>query len=311
MKKVVFVFAAFFTMVAVNAQTDIQKAADLKSQLGPKNDSIAAIQARIDAIKGEIDALPGWRKGLFGTIGANLSGANNFFNQALPNNTSGNIGIGLNGFANLKREKYFWNNNININLQWVKIDDRDDDTDSDEFNGTNDIINLTSLFGYNLTPKIAASALTEYRTSVIDNFNDPGYLDFGIGATWLPLDGLVVVVHPLNFNIVFADENDAAFESSTGAKIVIDYTRQLAAINFKTNFTTFQSYESGNLSNWTWTNKFGYTLWNGIGLGFELGLRESTQESLANALLTDPAATLDNVDSPLQTYWLFGLNYSL
>ena len=267
MKKVVFVFAAFFTMVAVNAQTDIQKAADLKSQLGPKNDSIAAIQARIDAIKGEIDALPGWRKGLFGTIGANLSGANNFFNQALPNNTSGNIGIGLNGFADLKREKYFWNNNININLQWVKIDDRDDDTDSDEFNGTNDIINLTSLFGYNLTPKIAASALTEYRTSVIDNFNDPGYLDFGIGATWLPLDGLVVVVHPLNFNIIFADENDAAFESSTGAKIVIDYTRQLAAINFKTNFTTFQSYESGNLSNWTWTNKFGYTLWNGIGLG--------------------------------------------
>ena len=121
----------------------------------------------------------------------------------------------------------------------------------------------------------------------------------------------MVVVHPLNFNIIFADENDAAFESSTGAKIVIDYTRQLAAINFKTNFTTFQSYESGNLSNWTWTNKFGYTLWNGIGLGFEFGLRESTQESLANALLTDPAATLDNVDSPLQTYWLFGLNYSL
>jgi len=308
MKNLLFVVLALFIGGLSYAQEDTKKAEELKAMLGPKADSIAAIQARIDAIQGEIDGLPGWRKGLFGTIGGNLSGTNNWFNQALPNNTSGNIGIGVNGFANLKKEKFFWNNSANVNLQWVKLDNRDDDTDSDEFNGTNDIITLTSLFGYNLSPKFAVSTLLEYRTSVINSFNNPGYLDIGVGVTWLPIDGMVVVVHPLNYNFVFADE-DSVFESSAGAKIVVDYTRQLGAVNFKTNFSTFQSYKSSDLSNWTWTNSFGYTLWKGIGLGFEFGLRGNQQESFTFG--ANPGATLSDTDANTQSYWLFGLNYSL
>ena len=35
-----------------------------------------------------------------------------------------------------------------------------------------------------------------------------GYLDAGVGATWTPVTDLVVVIHPLNYNFVFAD-NDA------------------------------------------------------------------------------------------------------
>ncbi|MFS4466372.1 DUF3078 domain-containing protein [Maribacter sp. 2210JD10-5] len=294
------------------SQTDMQTAEELKAQMGPKKDSIAAIQGRIDAIQGKIDALPGWRKGAFGTLGLNLSGFNNWYGQGTPNNSSGNIGITGNAFANLKREKYFWNNSLNVNLQWVKLDDKDDPDDSEDFNGTTDVFNVTSLFGYNLSKKFAISALAEYRTSIINNFNDPGYLDFGVGATWLPIENMVVVIHPLNYNFVFA-ENDAVYESSTGAKIVVDYTRSIGAINFKTNFSTFQSYKSGDLSNWTWINSFGYTLWKGIGLGFEFGLRNNKQEALANALATGvtPVPTFENVDNPVQSYWLFGLNYSL
>jgi hypothetical protein len=82
-----------------------------------------------------------------------------------------------------------------------------------------------------------------------------------------------------------------------------------------TNFSTFQSYSNGDLSNWTWVNSFGYTLWKGIGLGFEFGLRNNKQEGLANALAQVPAAlptpSFDNLDNKLQSYWLFGLNYSL
>jgi hypothetical protein len=307
MKKVIFAIFAMGTLTMVNAQTDMGKAEELKAMLGPKTDSIAAIQGRIDAIQGEIDALPGWRKGMFGTIGANLSGAKNWFQQAISNNSSGNIGIGVNGFANLKQEKYFWNNSLNVNLQWVKIDNKDDATDSEDFNGTTDVLNITSLYGYNISPKFAVSALGEYRTSVINNFNNPGYLDVGVGGTWLPIDGMVVVIHPLNYNFVFSD-NDAVFESSTGAKIVVDYTRQLGAVNFKTNFSTFQSYKSSNLSNWTWINSFGYTLWKGIGLGFEFGLRDNKQEGLASGRFGD---TFDNLDNPIQSYYLFGVNYSL
>ncbi|MGI9552698.1 MAG: DUF3078 domain-containing protein, partial [Aurantibacter sp.] len=109
-------------------------------------------------------------------------------------------------------------------------------------------------------------------------------------------------------------KDDTAYESSAGAKIVVDYTKQLGAVNFKTNFSTFQSYKSSNLSNWTWINSLGYTFWKGIGLGFEFGLRNNKQEELANALaqtpVPTPAPTFDNIDVQTQSYWLFGLNYA-
>ncbi|WP_209400944.1 DUF3078 domain-containing protein [Pseudozobellia sp. WGM2] len=301
-----------FAMLAFSASF-AQTIDDLKAEQAVKKDSIKAIQGRVNALQSQIDAFPGWKTGAFGTIGANLSKFNNWYSQGTPNNSSGNIGVTVNGFANLDRENYFWRNSANINLQWVKLDNKDDPTDKEGFNGTTDVFNVTSLYGYKLSPKFAISALGEYRTSIINNFNDPGYLDLGVGATWTPITDMVVVIHPLNYNFVFAD-NDAAYESSTGAKIVVDYTKQLGAINFKTNFSTFQSYKDGDLSNWTWINSFGYTLWKGIGVGFEFGLRSNKQEALGNALglvpVPTPTPTLDNVDNDLQSYYLLGLNYS-
>jgi len=130
-----------------------------------------------------------------------------------------------------------------------------------------------------------------------------------VGATWTPITDLVVVIHPLNYNFVFSN-NDAVFESSLGVKILADYTRKVGNVNFKTNFSMFQSYEDGNLSNYTWINSLGYTLWKGIGLGFEFGLRNNKQEAINFGLYKDPAATFENVDNDLQTYWLLGLNYA-
>jgi len=306
MKKLVFTITAMMAFAVVSAQT----IDELKAEQAAKKDSITAMQGRIDALQGEIDKFPGWKKGIFGTIGANFSGAKNWYNQGTPNNSAGNIGVTVNGFANLDRDKYFWRNNLNVNLQWVKLDNKDAvvrTADQENFNGTTDAFNITSLYGYKLSKKFAISALGEYRTSIINNFNDPGYLDLGIGATWTPITDLVVVIHPLNYNFIFSSD-DAAYESSTGAKILVDYTRQIGAVSFKTNFSTFQSYKSSDLSNWTWINSFGYTLWKGIGVGFEFGLRNNKQESFAN----DPgtAAVLADVDVKTQSYYLLGLNYS-
>ncbi|HET8736081.1 MAG TPA: DUF3078 domain-containing protein [Pricia sp.] len=308
-KKLCFASLAFLTFYVGSSQT----LEDLKAEKAAKQDSIDAIQGRIDALQGQIDTFPGWKIGAFGTVGANLSNFNNWYSQGVPNNSSGNIGITANAFANLDREKFFWKNSGNANLQWVKLDNKDIDTDSEDFEGTADVFTITSLYGYKLTETIAVSALGEYRTSIINNFNDPGYLDLGIGGTWTPSPNLTVVVHPLNYNFVFAD-NDTAYESSAGAKIVADYTRKFGKLNLKSNFSTFQSYKSSNLSNYTWINSLGYTLWKGIGLGFELGLRGNHQESLANALaqtpLPTPTPTFENTDNDLQTYWLLGLNYA-
>lgn len=310
LKKVVFTSLTFLAFIVSSAQT-LQ---ELKAEKAVKNDSISAIQGRIDDIQGQIDTFPGWKLGAFGTIGANLSNFNNWYSQNVPNNSSGNIGVTVNAYANLDREKFFWKNSGNANLQWVKLDNKDIDTDSGDFEGTADVFTLTSLYGYKISKTFAISALGEYRTSIINNFNDPGYLDLGVGATWTPIENLIVVIHPLNYNFVFSKNDEDIYESSAGAKIVADYTRKFGKLNLKSNFSTFQSYKSSNYSNFTWINSLGYTLWKGIGLGFEFGLRGNHQESLANALAQTPVPTVtptfENTDNDLQTYWLFGLNYA-
>lgn len=305
--------ALFFALLALPAMSWAQQTEEeLKSEIKSKKDSIAAIQGRVDGLQATLDGLPGWKLGAFGTVGFNLSEFSNWYAQGTPNVSSGNIGITFNGFANLQQEKYFWRNALNVNLGWVKFDDQDDPTDDDSFQEATDVFNISSLFGWKLSEKLAISALAEYRSTILNNFNDPGYLDIGTGITWTPITNLVVTVNPLNYNFVFAD-NEAVFESSAGAKILVDYTRSFGKLNLKSNLSAFQSYKSSDLSNWTWINSVGYTIWKGIGIGFELGLRGNQQEALANALANvmdgDPTPTFDNIDNDLQSYWLFGVNY--
>ena len=293
-------------MVTVNAQTK----EELETQKAEKQAEADKYKKEADAIQKQIDALPGWRVGAFGTIGGSLSNFSNWYSQGKPNNTSGNIGFTINGHANLIQEKFFWRNSLTTNLNWVKLDDRDDPTDDSSFSPTTDVFSVSSLYGRNITKSLAASGLMEYRTTLLDNFNDPGYLDLGIGATWTPIENLIVVIHPLNYNFVFSS-GETVFESSLGAKIVADYTRQIGAINFKSNLSMFQSYKSSNYSNWTWTNSFGYTLWKMIGVGFDFGLRSNKQEALDYALNTigDANASFDNLNNDLQTYYTIGLSY--
>ena len=300
-KKLVFVLALFVGVNSINAQTK----EELKAQKAEKQAEADKFQGEANAIQAKIDALPGWRKGAFGTIGGNLSNFNNWYSQGTPNNSSGNIGATLNAFANLKEDKFFWNNSLNLNLAWLKLDDKDNGTDADDdFNPTTDVFNISSLYGRKLSDKWAISTLGEYRTTFLDNFNDPGYLDLGVGATWTPIENLFVVIHPANYNFVFAD-GDSVFDSSFGAKIVADYTRKIGAISFKTNLSTFQSYKSGDLSNWTWTNGFSYKLWKMIGVGFDFGLRSNKQEA-ANF----QGVELEDADNKTQSYWTLGLSYS-
>ena len=174
---------------------------------------------------------------------------------------------------------------------------REDPTDVAEFRKSADVINITSLFGYKFNEKLAASVLGEYRSNILSNFNNPGYLDIGAGATWTPAENLVVVIHPLNYNFVFADDS-LGYESSLGAKIVADYAREITkGINWKSNLSTFVSYKSSDLSNWTWVNSLAFSVFNGVGVGVEFGLRGNKQEALAAGL----------TDNPLQTYYVIGV----
>ena len=300
------VFAVFF------GHSQEQKKEELTVLKKERQAAADAAQKSADSIQEIIDSLPGWRIGAFGTVGGSLSEFSNWYAQEAPNNESGNIGITFNAYADLIEEKFFWRNSLNTNLNWVKLDNKDVDTDIDSFEPTTDVFNISSLYGRNITEKLAASGLMEYRTTLLTNFNDPGYLDLGVGATWTPIKNFIVVIHPLNYNFVFAD-NDAIYESSLGAKIVADYARRIGKINFKTNFSTFQSYESSDLSNFTWTNSFSYTIWKNIGVGFDFALRSNKQEALDFAIAQTPEGetlpTFDTVDNDLQSYYTIGLSY--
>ena len=305
MKKLSILILFTFIGLSISAQT----ADELKKEQAPKKAEITKLQGEVKALQAKIDALPSWKKGAFGTIGASLSGFNNWYSRTAPNASAGNIGISVNGFANLIEEKFFWRNSGAINLGWVKLDDASKTGDED-FETTTDVFTLTSLYGKRLNKKWALSALGEYRTTLIDNFNNPGFLDFGVGLTWTPTSNLVVVIHPGNYNAIFSSSS-SVFTSSPGAKIVADYTATHNKISVKSNFSMFQSYNDSNLSNWNWTNSFGYKLWKGIGLGFDFGLRNNKQEALNNALITDASASFGSLDNKIQSYWLFGMSYSL
>lgn len=312
MRKLLLLPIFFISMVSITAQTK----EELQAKKAEKQAELDAVKKEVNALQKQLDELPGWHVNAFGIIGGSISNFKNWYAQGTPNNASGNFGITFNGHANLIEEKYFWRNALTIKLNWVKLDDKDDPNDDDSFRPTTDVFNLSSLYGRNLSKTFAVSGLMEYRTTLLDNFNDPGYLDVGVGGTWTPISNLIVVIHPLNYNFVFST-GETIFESSMGTKIIADYTRKIGAINFKSNVSAFVSYKSSNYSNWTWSNSFSYTLWKMIGVGFDFGLRSNKQEALDFALgQYDPLAvpaqtepTFDNIDNKLQSYYTIGLSY--
>lgn len=273
----------------------------LKQIQSALNNQVSTLAGEVATLTDQLTPYPRWNKGLLGNLGLNFATFSDWLSKNQSNTSAVNIGITSTAFANGEWEKSFWRNSANLTLGWLKFDDKDNPDDTEGFQVAADAFNLSSLYGFKLSPKIAISTLGEYRTSILEGkFNNPGYLDLGAGATWTPANNLVVVVHPLNYNFVFADE-EFSYESSLGAKIVADYTKKIVqGLNWKSNLSAFLSYEGGDLSNWTWVNTFS-TAYKGIGIGLDIGLRNNKQEALA--------AELDN--NPLQTYWILGLSYAI
>jgi hypothetical protein len=289
----------FFTSgILINAQSleelKNQKAA-LEAKAAPIVAQADAIKAEINEINSKISTFPGWYIGAFGTLGANITGRNQWFSAGdLKDSRATTIQGSFNGFANHLQEKYFWRNSGSLNLGWQKL--KTSPESSAKFEPIADFLNITSLFGYKLSTKLAASALSEYRTSVIRNFNNPGYLDMGVGFTYTPMKSLVFVLHPLNYNFIFSKE-DTKFTSSLGCKIAGDFNTQIIkGIHLRSNLTGFFSYKNENptLHNGTWTNWIGFNVFKGIGIGTEFGLRYSAQEI-----------------EKLQNYYTLGLSYKL
>lgn len=292
MKKVLtFTLCAFFTVFSLQAQT-VDELKTKKADLEAKQ---AAEQAKADAFNGEIadlaaqiEILSGWQKGFNGSVGFDLNNSFNWVSSPNRDARSAGLSIGVTGFANRIADKYFWRNKGIISKAWQDIDltdaDRDADGDGLFDNGTIDIVNLASLYGYKLTEKIAVSSLAELNTSV-ENFLSPGTFDFGVGITWTPINDFVLVIHPLNYHAVFSGVDGVDGTGSLGAKIRADYTKALNVggkeIAWSSTLTTFVPYKekTPTLFEVSWLNTLNFQIWKGIGVAAGFGVRNAEFES--------------------------------
>jgi len=310
MKKVKFTFLLAFSIV-VNVLSG-QNIEELKAIKVKKETEIAGLEGQIDSLKAEVAGLasqlnvfPYWEIGGTNVIGIDFSAFNNWFTKANPNSTATTIIGSFNGFAHKIGENYFWRNSVNIGFGWQKLDidtKVDEPEETDDFVQTIDILNIQSLFGFELTNKLALSVLVDYSTTLLSNFNEPGYFDIGTGITLTPIKELVIVIHPLDLNITFTSSDDL-YNSSLGSKFVVDYNKEIVkGVKFRSKFDGFFSYKSvdPSLHNYTWTNGLNFAAIKGIGIGIEYALKKNEQEAAAFGS-----------ESSSQNYLIFGLSFTL
>jgi hypothetical protein len=300
MKKKLLTLVLGFIVSSISAQT----LEELKTMKAEKATIAAVKQAEADAVKAEIadldskiTILSGWRKGVFGGLGANFNTSNNWQTNAIKNLSSSSISGNINVFANRQTAKYFWNNSGALNLGWLKIDDKDDDIKDVDFTRNTDVLRLASLYGYKLNKWVAISSLGEYSSSLF-NFNEPGILDIGVGATLTPIENLVVVIHPLNYHFAFSGLDAVESTSALGAKLRADYSKKFPkGISWTSTLTSFLPYGSAatnqpGLFEYTWVNSLGFKIWKSIGVGITYGLRQADFETWTEKGITQSYSTL-------------------
>ncbi len=306
-----------FGLLAFSVMANAQTLDELKTMKAEKAKEAAEIQAKADALKGEvagltekITVLSGWRKGLFGGVGFNLNNSNGWATNAIKNSSAASLSGAVNTFANRQSAKYFWNNSGVLNLGWLKFDDKDVKDDNTEFRRNTDVLRLASLYGYKLNKWIAISGLGEYSSSLF-NLNNPGILDIGVGATLTPIQDLVVVLHPFNYHVGFSG-SDIDAQGALGAKVRADYAKKFSGVSWASTFTTFFPYSAAKpntagLFEYTWLNTIGFNLWKGIGVGFTLGLRKADFETFVPAPVPAGKTSATGVTQSFNT---LGLSYS-
>ncbi len=324
-------FKLLIIMLLCAGFAQAQSLDELKSMQSDKATMAADLQAQADALMGEanglqdqIDKLSGWRKGLGGIFGFEWGRSNNWGGDGVANaDETGsvfNAGVAadISGHLLKDTDKTFWHNNLKIVGTYKDLDLANEvgearaDGIFDIPNRVADLFNISSLAGYKISDKFALSGIGELNTTLLDGgFLDPGTVDLGLGATWLPIENMTVSLFPLGYNFVVRRSGDIDGTAAFGLKYKVVYFRDFniagKPFHWDTNLTGFFPYaeDSDNVRGqgnqyWQWLNNITFEVWRGIGVGFGFGFRQADFQAL------DAAG-----DSVTQTYTTFGLSYSL
>jgi hypothetical protein len=212
-----------------------------------------------------------------------ISGTGSFaFSQASFTNwaAGGENSVGLNASfnlkANYKKGRHIWGNTIGLGYGF-NIIGKDNNA---EFNKTNDRLELTSAYGYDLIQnnKWLLTALVNFRTqfsngynypndsNVVSTFMAPAYLVAGLGITYAPVKWFYLYMSPCSGRFTFvldtALSNQGEFgvakgdnwKGEFGPYIRADMNKDLSkTINLATTLELFTDYlkDFGNIDvNW-------------------------------------------------------------
>lgn len=196
MKRILLSAAATFVLVAAQAQD-----ATVKELQGAANKEVKSAEK------------DGWKKGGVFLLNINQGSLSNWAGGG-EQNTFGVNGI-LNYGINYRKGKNTWDNYFDIALGMQNA------TSYNKFRKTDDRFDFTSKYGYQVSKKWYATALTNFNTQFLEgydygtvtntkisNFLAPGKLLVSLGMDYKPNDNFSVFISPLTTRWVFKSDAD-------------------------------------------------------------------------------------------------------
>ena len=151
-----------------------------------------------------------------------------FSNWASGGQNSLGLVAWVNFKANYKKGKHVWGNTVDLGYGFNILGKGNDA----QFNKTNDKIEVTTAYGYELHPnkKWYLTVLANFRTqfsagynypddsTVISNFMAPGYLVAGLGITYAPVKWFYVYLSPGSGRFTFVMDQQLADSGAFGVE---------------------------------------------------------------------------------------------
>lgn len=159
-----------------------------------------------------------------------------------------NLGL----YAFYKRERYSWDNTLDLNYGLVN-------TTSQGTRKNDDRIDILSKVGRSLTSKLDLAALVNFHSQfsrgykyngdgtkeLLSNFLAPGYLLLSVGLNYKPVDGLSIFVSPITSRWTFVINDSLSAKGSYGVtpgKKVKNEIGAFASITYIKNLNKIISY---------------------------------------------------------------------
>ncbi|HIZ87924.1 MAG TPA: DUF3078 domain-containing protein [Candidatus Coprenecus pullistercoris] len=206
-----------------------------------------------------------WTNGILTQVGFSQTSLTNWAE-------GGSANISLNGLidanANYSKDKMIWENRLKLSYGFIQSFDKNTPLNQ-QFDKSDDRIQLDSKWGWQLVDKLYFSALFNFRTqmtptysfdtstdpatrSLQSKFMAPGYVSLGLGINYRPFNFLSFNISPATGNLVVVTEEslrdtygnafDQPVRAEFGAQLKMDLNYSYKIFKISTALTLFSNY---------------------------------------------------------------------